>query len=121
MKCPSQRHRSRETAIERSTETARQRQLRAPLVSLLEPIFEEDAIEARFFAKMKDEADLEIRRREASKELFLVDFEKGIDDRRGDVTVEQGLVGSPAAISSRPLKAVSSCLCRQGLSVAVPF
>ena len=36
-----------------------------------EPIFEEDAIEARFFAKMKDEADLEIRRREASKELPL--------------------------------------------------
>ena len=37
-----------------------------------------------FFDQMKDEADLEIRRREASKELppeFLVDFEKGIDDR----------------------------------------
>jgi len=34
--------------IERSTETARQRQLRALLVSLLEPIFEEDAVEARF-------------------------------------------------------------------------
>jgi hypothetical protein len=50
-----------------------------------------------------------------------VDFEKGIDDRRGDVTVEQGLVGSHAVISSRPLTAVSSCLCRQGLSVAVPF
>ena len=32
-------------------------------------IFEEDAVEARFLAKMKDEADLEIRRREASKEL----------------------------------------------------
>src|SRR5678815_4747127 len=47
MQCPSQRHRSRETAIERSTETARQRQLRALLVSLLEPIFEEDAVEAR--------------------------------------------------------------------------
>ena len=38
---------------------------------MLEPIFEEDAIEARFFAEMKDEADLEIRRREASKELPL--------------------------------------------------
>jgi hypothetical protein len=50
-KCPSQRHRSRETAIERSTETARQRQLRALLVSLLEPIFEEDAVEARFLEK----------------------------------------------------------------------
>ena len=56
-KCPSQRHRSRETAIERSTEPARQRQLRAPLVSLLEPILEEDAVEARFFAQMKDEDD----------------------------------------------------------------
>ena len=66
----SQRHPSRETAIERSTETAWQRQLRALLVSLLEPIFEEDAIEARFFAKMKDEADLEIRRREASKRVI---------------------------------------------------
>jgi hypothetical protein len=33
-------------------------------VSLLEPISEEDAIEARFLTKMKDEADLEIRRRE---------------------------------------------------------
>ena len=51
-KCASQRQRSRETAIERSTETARQRQLRAlRLVSLLEPIFEEDAIEARFFSQ----------------------------------------------------------------------
>jgi hypothetical protein len=73
-----------------STETARQRQRRALLVSLLEPIFEEDTIEARFFAKMKDEADLETRRREAGKEL-------------------------------RPLKALSSCLCREGLSVAIPF
>jgi len=36
--------------------------------------------------------------------------------------VEQGLVGSHAAISSRPLKAGSSwLLCRSGLSVAVPF
>jgi len=55
-----QRHHSWETAIERSTETARQRQLRARLVSLLEPIFEEDAIEARSFAKMKDEASKEL-------------------------------------------------------------
>ena len=39
------------------------------LVSLLEAIFEEDAKEARFFPKMQDEADFEIRRREASKEL----------------------------------------------------
>ena len=175
-----ERHRSRETAIERSTETARQRQLRSPLVSLLEPIFEEDAIEPCSFAKMKDEADLEIRRREASKELplcirverfpgfvlddhrtvdahvhslvrqrftakvyhhrdfpfdfvpvrdqktfqrargdvlakpeaeFLVDFEKGIDDRRGDVTVEQGVLARMRQ-SSRALKAVSSCVCR---------
>jgi hypothetical protein len=68
----SQRHPSRETAIERSTETAWQRQLRALLVSLLEPIFEEDAIEARFFAKMKDENV--IAKPEAE---FLVDFEKG--------------------------------------------
>ena len=66
-KCPSQRHRSRETAIERSTETARQRRRRALLVSLLEPILDEDAVEARSLAKMKDEADLEIRRREASQ------------------------------------------------------
>ena len=44
----------------RSHRTGRQRQLRALLVSLLEPIFEEDAIAARFFAKMKDEADLAI-------------------------------------------------------------
>jgi hypothetical protein len=43
---------------------------------------------------------------------FLVDFEKRIDDRRGDVTVEQGLGGSPAAISSTPPKTVSSCFCR---------
>jgi len=47
-------------------------------------------------------------------------FEKGIDDRCGDVTVEQRLVGARAAISSTPLTAVSSCLCR-GFSVAVPF
>jgi hypothetical protein len=41
-----------ETAIELTTKTARQRQLRALLlVSLLEPIFEENAIEARCFAK----------------------------------------------------------------------
>ena len=57
--------------MERSTETARQRQLRALLVSLLELIFEEDAVEARSLAKVKDEADLEIRRREASNELPL--------------------------------------------------
>ena len=43
---------------------------------MLEPIFEEDAIKARLLAKMKDEANLEM------------DLEKGIDDRRGDVTVE---------------------------------
>jgi len=49
---PSQRHPSWETAIELTTKTARQRQLRALLlVSLLEPIFEKDAIEARCFAK----------------------------------------------------------------------
>jgi len=54
-----------ETATERSTETARRRQLRARLVSLLEPIFKEHAIEAGFSSKMKDEADLEIRRRAA--------------------------------------------------------
>ena len=87
-------------------------------------MFEEDAIEARFFAKMKDEADLEIRRREASKELPLcIRVERfpgfGLDDHRtgdahvhslvrqrftakgrGDATVEQGRVGSHAAISS---------------------
>ena len=57
--------------MKRSTETARQRQLGTVLVWVLEPMFEEDAIEARFFAKMKDEADFEIRRCEASKELPL--------------------------------------------------
>jgi len=57
----------------RSHRTARQRQLQALLlVSLLEPIFEEDAIEARFFAKMKDENV--IAKPEAE---FLVNFEKG--------------------------------------------
>ena len=47
-----------------------------------------------------------------SEAEFLVDFEEGIDDRRGDVTVEQRLVGARAAISSTPLTAVSSCSCR---------
>jgi len=46
---PSQRHPSWETAIERTTKTARQRQLL--LVSLIEPIFEEDAMEPRFVGK----------------------------------------------------------------------
>ena len=55
------------------------------------------------------------------KPSFLVDFEKGIDDRGGDVTVEQGLVGSHPAISSRPLKAVSWCLCRYGLPLRSRF
>jgi hypothetical protein len=58
---------------------------------LLEPILEKDAIEARPFAKMKDEADLEIRRREASKELplcmrverfpgFVLDEDRTVDE-----------------------------------------
>jgi hypothetical protein len=63
-KCPSQRHRSRETAIEPSTETARQRQLRALLlVSLREPISKKTRAKRVFFPS-------------------------------GNVTVEQRLVGS---------------------------
>ena len=41
------------------------------LVTVLEPILEEDAVEARFLSKVKDEADLEVGCREASKELTL--------------------------------------------------
>jgi hypothetical protein len=41
------------------------------LVPVLEPILEEDAVEARFLSKVKDEADLEVGCREASKELTL--------------------------------------------------
>jgi len=67
-----QRNRSWETAIERSTETGRQRQLRARPGFVAQTDFEEDAIEARFFAKMKDENV--IAKPEAE---FLVDFEKG--------------------------------------------
>ena len=39
------------------------------LVTVLEPILEEYAVEARFLSKVKDEADLEVGCREASKEL----------------------------------------------------
>ena len=38
---------------------------------MLEPILEEYAVEARFLSKVKDEADLEVGCREASKELTL--------------------------------------------------
>jgi hypothetical protein len=41
------------------------------LVAVLEPILEEYAVEARFLSKVKDEADLEVGCREASKELTL--------------------------------------------------
>ena len=47
-------------------------ELRALRVSLLEPIFEKDTMETRFFAKMKDENV--IAKPEAE---FLVNFEKG--------------------------------------------
>ena len=41
------------------------------LVTVLEPILEEYAVETRFLSKVKDEADLEVGCREASKELTL--------------------------------------------------
>jgi hypothetical protein len=44
---------------------------------LLEPILEEDAKEARSFPKMQDEA-VEIRRREASKELPLASVDRAV-------------------------------------------
>ena len=47
------------------------------LVTVLEPILEEYAVETRFLSKVKDEADLEVGCREASKELTLCIRVKG--------------------------------------------
>jgi hypothetical protein len=56
---------------DRSHRTARQRQRRALLISGLEPIFEEDAVEPRSLPKVQEEPDLEICRCEGGKELPL--------------------------------------------------
>jgi hypothetical protein len=81
-------------------------------VTVLEPILEEYAIEARFLSKVKDEADLEVGCRETSKELTLFLYDRG--ERCGILSMQCRSFRCPAVGVLRPAPFLKNVTGRPG-------